>query len=106
MQPLFEKEYVKVMNERKKRKMMFCAYSIAVTGNIAKVYAHAGSPFAINAAEWFQFVREAISQAIIYFSNTNDYIDIIQNRHLIDETFEKLLKNTSMNYCELSIRNG
>lgn len=93
--PLFEQEYVKVKNEQKKRKLMLCAYSIAVAGNIGKVAAYHGNPFAINAAIWFQFTREAVSQVVIQTSDSNSYIDTIENRHLIDETFEKLLLDFS-----------
>ena len=48
---------------------MLCAYSIAVAGNIGKVAAYQGNPFAFNAAIWYQFAREAISQFSI---QTND----------------------------------
>ena len=89
--PLFEQEYIKVKNEQKKRKLMLCAYSIAVAGNIGKVAAYQGNPFAFNAAIWYQFAREAISQFSIQTNDNKIYIDTIENRHLIDETFEKLL---------------
>ena len=68
-QPLFEREHIRNKKELKKRKMMFMAYSIAVAGNIGKVAAYHGSPFAINIAIWYQFTREAISQVIMH---TND----------------------------------
>lgn len=90
-QPIFEKEYIQVKNKQKRKKMMFTAYSIAVAGNIGKVAAYHGSPFAINAAIWYQFTREAISQAILHFDDGKYSIGAIENRHLIDETFERLL---------------
>lgn len=91
-QPLFETEYIRVKSEQKKKKMMFTAYSIAVAGNIGKVVAYQGSPFAINIAIWYQFVREAITQVIIYTDDDNKFLEAIENRHLIDETFERLLQ--------------
>lgn len=90
--PLFEKDYIKVKSEQKKRKMMFTAYSIAVAGNIGKVAAYDGNPFAINAAVWYQFAREAVAEMVIYTDDGKYAIKAIENRHLIDETFERLLK--------------
>lgn len=91
-EPLFEKEYIRVKNEQKKKKMMFTAYSIAVAGNIGKIAAYQGNPFAINTDIWYQFAREAITQLIIYTDDGKKHIEAIENRHLIDETFERLLK--------------
>lgn len=91
-EPRFEQEYVNIKKEEKERKMMFLAYSIAVAGNIGKVVSYQGSPFAINAAVWYQFAREAISQYIIYTNESKYYIKTIENRHLIDENFERLLQ--------------
>lgn len=90
--PLFEKEYRRVKEEQKKKKIMFAAYSIAVAGNVAKIAAYQGSPFAINTALWYQFVREAITQANIYMDDGKYSIEAIENRHLIDKRFEQLLK--------------
>ena len=94
--PLFEREYIQVKNERKKRKIMFTAYSIAVAGNIGKVAAYQGSPFAINAAIWYQFSREAITQFVIWRDDGKYAMEAIENRHLIDETFERLLKMSTL----------
>lgn len=91
-QPLFENDYIRVKNVQKKKKMMFTAYSIAVAGNIGKVAAYQGSPFAINAAVWYQFAREAITQVVIHTDDGKYAIEAIENRHLIDETFDRLLK--------------
>ena len=97
-QPLFEKDYVRVKNAQKKSKMSFTAYSIAVAGNIGKVAAYQGSPFAINTAIWYQFAREAITQVVIYMDEGKYAIEAIENRHLIDETFERLLKQSNSSY--------
>ena len=43
---------------------------------------------------WYQFVREAVTQTVIYFDEGKYSIKAIENRHLIDETFELLLKNS------------
>ncbi len=93
--PFYEQEYIRVKNEEKKRKLMFLAYSIAVAGNIGKVAAYQGNPLAINAAIWYQFAREAISQIVIHTNDNKPYMDAIENRHMIDETFEQLLQSTS-----------
>lgn len=92
--PLFERDYIQVKNEQKKKKIFFIAYSIAVAGNIGKVVAYQGNPFAINVAIWYQFVCEAITQTVIYFDEGKFSIQAIENRHLIDETFERLLKTS------------
>lgn len=91
-QPFFEADYIRVKNEQKKQKMLFTAYSIAIAGNIGKVAAYQGSPFAINTAIWYQFTREAITQVVIRTDDGKYAIEAIENRHLIDETFERLLK--------------
>jgi len=98
--PLYEQEYIRVKNEEKKRKLMFLAYSIAVAGNIGKVAAYQGNPLAINAAIWYQFAREAISQIVIHTNDNKPYMDAIENRHMIDETFEQLLHSTSCEFPE------
>lgn len=92
--PLFERDYIRVKNEQKKKKIFFIAYSVAVAGNIGKVAAYQGNPFAINIAIWYQFVREAVTQTVIYFDEGKYSIKAIENRHLIDETFELLLKTS------------
>lgn len=97
-QQLFERDYVRVKNTQKKSKMSFTAYSIAVAGNIGKVAAYQGSPFAINTAIWYQFAREAITQVVIYMDDGKYAIEAIENRHLIDETFERLLKQSNSSY--------
>ena len=96
--PLFERDYVRVKNVQKKSKISFTAYSIAVAGNIGKVAAYQGSPFAINIAIWYQFAREAIAQVVIYMDDGKYAIKAIENRHLIDETFERLLKQGSPSF--------
>ena len=103
--PLCEQEYIRVKNEEKKRKLMFVAYSIAVAGNIGKVAAYHGNPLAINAAIWYQFAREAISQIVIHTNDNKAYVNAIENRHLIDETFEQLLQSTSFESLEGSGEN-
>ena len=97
-QPLFERDYVRVKNAQKKSKISLTAYSIAVAGNIGKVAAYQGSPFAINAAIWYQFAREAITQFVIYMNDGKYAIEAIENRHLIDETFERLLKQSNSSF--------
>ena len=84
---------------------MFVAYSIAVAGNIGKVAAYHGNPLAINAAIWYQFAREAISQIVIHTNDNKAYVNAIENRHLIDETFEQLLQSTSFESLEGSGEN-
>ena len=91
-QPLFETEYVRVKIAQKKSKLMFTAYSIAVAGNIGKVAAYQGSPLAINAAVWYQFTLEAVTQIKIRMDDSTYSIKAIENRHLIDETFERLVE--------------
>lgn len=96
--PIFETDYVSVKNAQKKLKICFTTYSIAVAGNIAKVAAYQGSPFAINTAIWCQFARDAITQAVVYMDEGKYTLEAIENRHLIDETFERLLKQSNSSY--------
>lgn len=92
--PLFEQEYIRVQNEKKKRKLLFLAYSIAVAGNIGKVAAYQGSPLAINVSIWCQFAKEAISQVVINTNESNLYINAIENRHAIDKNFDSLFESS------------
>ena len=61
--PLFERDYIRVKNEQKKKKIFFIAYSVAVAGNIGKVAAYQGNPFAINIAIWCKH-----SASCVFFS--------------------------------------
>lgn len=94
--PLFEKEYIRVRSEQKKRKLFLLAYAIATAGNIGKVAAYHGSPLAINTSIWIQFAKESISQVVICMNNSKPYLDAIENRHLIDESFDRLLQLSSI----------
>ncbi|MFR9504033.1 MAG: hypothetical protein SNH73_06260 [Rikenellaceae bacterium] len=88
---LFEKEYHRIMSNRKRHNLLMTAYSVAATGNIAKVAAYSGSPNAINIPIWYSFAKEAVTKFVIVGSDSNFYIHAIENRDLIEERFNQLL---------------
>lgn len=89
---LFEEQYNHVKNYRKKHKLLIASYSVASCGNIVKIAMYNGAPNAINLPIWYGFVKEAIIQLGILTSDSNKAIEAIEDRHLINERFEALIK--------------
>lgn len=85
-----EKEYVEVKNKIKLHNILFTSYSVASCGNIAKICAYQGNPTAFNLPLWLGMIKEAVTQVEILNRNSKDYETAIENRHIIDENFEKL----------------
>lgn len=85
-----EKEYVEVKNKIKLHNILFTSYSVASCGNIAKICAYQGNPTAFNLPLWLGMIKEAVTQVEILNRNSKDYETVIENRHIIDENFEKL----------------
>lgn len=89
---LFEREYNKVKNNHKKHKLLMISYSIAVCGNITKVATYQGAPNAINIPIWYSFVKETMTQFALLSKDSNNTIETIENRNLIDERLEYLIR--------------
>ncbi len=89
-----EKEISDLNKKIKKEKMLMIADSIAVTGNLVKIFAppYCGNPCSINIAEWIDFIAEGIK--IIKIANRDKSTEqILSNRDVINENWE-LLKHT------------
>lgn len=85
-----EKEYVEVKNKIKLHNMLFASYSVASCGNIAKICAYQGNPTAFNLSLWLGMIRESVTQIEILNRNSKGDENAVENRHIIDENFEKL----------------
>lgn len=70
--------------------MLFVSYSVASCGNIAKICAYQGNPTAFNLPLWLGMIKESVTQIEILNRNSKDYETATENRHRIDENFEKL----------------
>lgn len=88
-----EKEYVEIKNKIKLHNMLFVAYSVATCGNIAKLCVYQGNPTAFNLPLWLGMIKESVTQVVIANRNTKSYEEAIENRHIIDESFEQLYKS-------------
>lgn len=86
-----EREYGKIKNNIKLRRILFIAYATATCGNIAKICVNKGNPLAVNLPIWIGMIKESLIQTGIQFRETKKYEETIENRHLIDENFEYLL---------------
>lgn len=87
-----ENEYNTIKLNQKKYAITYIAYSVAVSGNIAKVALYHGNPNAINASIWIKFIKESIRELEIVTRDKSGE-KAIENRHAIDENFEVLLQN-------------
>lgn len=85
-----EKEYVEVKNKIKLHNMLFVSYSVASCGNIAKICAYQGNPAAFNLPLWLGMIKESVTQITIITRSSKKYEEAIENRHIIDENFDKL----------------
>lgn len=64
--PLAEQERAEQEFNLKKEKMMFISNSVGAAGNLVKFVAppNCGNPCALNAAQWFAFIRNSISMTV------------------------------------------
>ena len=85
-----EREYEKVMLNRKLHNMLLIAYSVSAFGNIAKICSYQGNPNAINVAIWYGFVKEAVIKLQVV-SRDDTVETAIESRHIIDENFNNLI---------------
>lgn len=89
-QLLSEREFVTVRKQEKKVKMKLVASSVAVSGNIAKIYAYQGNPNAFNYTLWYEMIKQALSGVTILMKDKSAE-EAIEARHTIDENFDVLL---------------
>lgn len=90
-----DSEYYSIKNNIKLHNMLFTAYSVAACGNIAKVCVYEGNPTAINYAIWAAFAKEALAKAVVINRNTKSVEQIIEGRHVIDDSFDYLFQRLS-----------
>ncbi len=96
-----EKEYVEVKNKIKLHNMLFVSYSVASCGNIAKICAYQGNPTAFNLPLWLGMIKESVTQITILKRNSKEHEKTIENRHIIDENFEKLSSSVMGNTAKV-----
>ena len=96
-----EKEYVEVKNKIKLHNMLFASYSVASCGNIAKIFAYQGNPTAFNLSLWLGMIRESVTQIEILNRNSKGDENAVENRHIIDENFEKLYSSVMRNTAKI-----
>lgn len=96
-----EKEYVEVKNKIKLHDMLFASYSVASCGNIAKICAYQGNPTAFNLSLWLGMIRESVTQIEILNRNSKGDENAVENRHIIDENFEKLYSSVMRNTAKI-----
>lgn len=96
-----EKEYVEVKNKIKLHNMLFASYSVASCGNIAKICAYQGNPTAFNLSLWLGMIRESVTQIEILNRNSKGDENAVENRHIIDENFEKLYSSVMRNTAKI-----
>ncbi len=87
-----EKEYGQIQNNIKFRRMLLISLSIATAGNVGKIISYSGNPMALNFPLWYKMIKESLLNVAINVRLTKDYETVIQNRHVIDENFEYLLR--------------
>lgn len=71
-------------------KMRICGYSVAATGNLAKLAAYQWNPTALNAPAWFALARAAIAEFEYQTSSTKEIINIMEVRSSIEANFDRL----------------
>lgn len=96
-----EKEYVEVKNKIKLHNMLFASYSVASCGNIAKICAYQGNLTAFNLSLWLGMIRESVTQIEILNRNSKGDENAVENRHIIDENFEKLYSSVMRNTAKI-----
>lgn len=90
--PLAEKELAEQAYTLKKVKMLFIANSIGVAGNIVKFVAppNCCNPCALNAAQWFAFIRNSIQRAKAACRDRT-VETVLEGRSRIQQEWERLL---------------
>lgn len=92
IEPIAEKEIRLRHEEIRKIKMRFIADSIAISGNTVKFFAppNCCNPCALNAAEWFSFLRSSLQAAN---ASSQDFTadQVTYNRKDIDRKWDELL---------------
>lgn len=96
-----EKEYFDVKNNIRLHNMLFVSFSVAVCGNIAKVCVYQGNPTAFNLPLWLGMIKESVAQVAILKRDSKEYETAIENRHIIDENFEKLSSSVMGNTAKV-----
>ncbi len=92
--PIVEKEYKELQYTLKKEQMHLIANTIAVSGNLIKIFAppNLGNPCAINIAEWFALVRNGFNVLRAAMRDRTSET-VIEQRAVINDTWAGLLNN-------------
>lgn len=78
-----------VIRKDRLEKMRLCGYSIAVAGNIAKLYVYK-NPLALNISVWYSFIKSALAAYEKHNSTTKKVIDSVKSREEIENKFSTI----------------
>lgn len=78
------------LQDRRLHSMRLKAYAIASCGNVAKLAVYQWNPTALNIAVWAECARTAIKEYSRRHGRTQDALDAISQRQLIDEKFDEI----------------
>lgn len=92
--PLAEKERAEQTYRLKKEKMLFIANAIGTGGNVVKFVAPPSccNPCALNAAQWFAFIRSSIQMTRAVYRDKSAEI-VLDGRTIIDQNWDSLLQS-------------
>lgn len=94
---LSQREYVEIKNKIKFHRICAIAHSIAVAGNITKLYVK-GNPNAFNLPLVVGFIKEAVIQAKILARDTKEFEEAVEARYVIDNNWKYLIELTKKMY--------
>lgn len=86
---LSTKEFIEIRNKIKFHRISAIAHSIAVAGNIAKIFVKR-NPNALNLPLLIGFIKEAVTQAKIITRDTKAFEEVIEGRYVIDNNWKYL----------------
>ncbi|WP_051317092.1 hypothetical protein [Ectobacillus panaciterrae] len=89
LSPLYAQNLRNIQNNIRLQKLLFTAHSVAVSGNILKVFLAHGNPLALNSAELLGFAKQSVQMTLIRARNTTAE-QMIRNRENIDSFWGNL----------------
>ena len=90
---LAEQERTERNNQLKKTKLLFIANTVGAGGNLIKFVACSCNPCALNAAQWYAFIKSSID--MVKAETRDKSADtILDGRDRINEEWEELLEST------------
>lgn len=76
-------------------KMRLQAYAIAVCGNVIKLAVYQWNPTALNLPVWTECIRTAVQEYSQRYGITQDALDAIEQRQIINGRFDEIEKKIS-----------